>query len=75
MLGGPGPGRGGRLDAVLAAAQDGAEAGPVLVGPCRFDQLGAEVGVAALVIRPRWTAWPEEYSEGTRPVKPPVRSS
>src|SRR6266550_665594 len=46
LLGSPGPRRGGRVDAVLTTAQHDAEAGPVLVGPRRFDQLGTQVGVA-----------------------------
>jgi hypothetical protein len=48
LLGGPGPGGRGRAGAFLTAAQGHADTGTVLVGPRRFDHLGAQVGVAGL---------------------------
>ncbi len=48
LLGGPRAGHGGRVDAALAGTQLHDDGGPVLVGPGRLDQLGAQVSVAGL---------------------------
>src|SRR5437867_1148568 len=40
--------RNAAVQALLAAGDLGAHRGPVLVGPGRLDQLGAQVGVASL---------------------------
>jgi hypothetical protein len=48
QLGRPGPGDHLGIQALLAAAQVDPDRGPVLVGPGRLDQLGAQVLVATL---------------------------
>jgi hypothetical protein len=59
-----------RVQALLAAGDLGAHPWPVLVGPGRLDQLGAQVGVAGLVRCPRRVWVPLEHSLGTSPQNP-----
>jgi hypothetical protein len=55
---------------LVAGGDGGAHAGPVLVGPSRLDQLGAQVGVAGSGDVPRRVVVPLEYSLGTSPQNP-----
>jgi hypothetical protein len=66
----PRPGDDLGWQASLAAAQLQGGRGPVLVGPGRLDQLGAQMAVATLGDAARWVLEPLEYSLGTRPQKP-----
>ena len=56
--------------ALLAAAQLQGGLGSMLVGPGRLDQLGAQLGVAALGDPPRQVELPLEYSLGVSPQNP-----
>ena len=66
------PGTGDRLGraTLLTLGHDWSDRRAVLIGPGRLDELGTQMGVPALVIRPRLTLSPLEYSLGTRPQKP-----
>jgi hypothetical protein len=70
QLGRPGSGHHLRIQALLPSTQVDPDRGPVLVGPGRLDQLGAQVLVAALgdVAPPGRAA--AGIFRGTRPQKP-----
>jgi hypothetical protein len=70
QLGRPSPARLPAVQALLAAGDLNTDPWPVLAGPGRLDQLGAQVGVAGLMRWPRAVRWPLEDSLGTSPQKP-----
>jgi hypothetical protein len=53
-----------RVQALLAAGDLNTDPWPVLAGPGRLDQLGAQVGVAGLMRWPRTVRWPLAGSLG-----------